>query len=100
MGLRLNPVLVPSDTISIRYNQDMEGNRGSRAQRKLARRSWPVRRFELGSEPDENLSASTTAEERLAMMWELSRQAWALSGRPSPAYDRSEAPGRVVRASQ
>lgn len=33
--------------------------------RAAARRSWPVRKFRLGEEPDEDLSATTTAKERL-----------------------------------
>jgi hypothetical protein len=31
------------------------------------------------------------------MMWELARQAWLLSGRPLPDYERHSAPGRVGR---
>ena len=59
-----------------------------------------MRRYSLGDEPTENLQSSTTAEERLAMMWELSRQAWLLSGRGVPDYPRSRMPGRVVRSEQ
>lgn len=61
------------------------------------RATWPIRKFALGEEPDENLSAVTTGEERLAMMWELSRRAWLLSGRPMPDYERATMPGRVLR---
>lgn len=61
------------------------------------RSSWPVRRFRLGAEPNENLRGQTTAEERLAMMWELAVQAWRLAGHPLPDYDRATAPGRVIR---
>jgi len=32
------------------------------------RGSWPVRKFRLGSEPSDDLSDSTTAEERLEMI--------------------------------
>ncbi len=32
------------------------------------------------------------------MMWELAVQAWALSGRPMPTYERGNAPGVVRRA--
>ncbi|MBK9386921.1 MAG: hypothetical protein IPN34_19070 [Planctomycetes bacterium] len=62
-----------------------------------SRRSWPVRIFRLGAEPSEDLSATTTAEERLAMVEELSRQAWELSGRPWPSYTRAEIPVRIFR---
>jgi hypothetical protein len=62
-----------------------------------ARRSWPVRRFRLGEEPGDDLSAQTTAEQRLAMMWELALSAWQLSGRQLPSYERASAPGCVIR---
>ncbi|MCI0652327.1 MAG: hypothetical protein L0Z55_10635 [Planctomycetes bacterium] len=61
-----------------------------------ARASWTVRKFRLGAEPSDDLSASTTAEQRLAMMWELTLEAWALAGLPIPAYPRASAPVRLV----
>jgi hypothetical protein len=67
--------------------------------RAAARSTWPVRIFRLGEEPDEDLSATTTAEERLGMMWELALRAWLLSGRELPEYDRRHTPIRVVRPS-
>jgi hypothetical protein len=60
-----------------------------------SRQSWPVRRYRLGEEPGDDLSRSTSAEERLAMMPALAAEAWALSGTQLPAYARQEAP--VVR---
>ena len=63
-------------------------------ERVLARKSWPVRRFTLGEEPVENLRATTTANERLEMLAELSAQAYALSGKPLPTYERAETPIR------
>jgi hypothetical protein len=62
-----------------------------------ARRSWPIRRYRLGEEPSDDLSDMSTAEERLAMMWPLARDAWRLAGRELPAYTRAETPGRVIR---
>jgi len=50
---------------------------------------WPVRIFRLGEEPGDDLSAVTTAEERLAMVGELSRRMWELTGRPVPSYPRA-----------
>lgn len=67
-----------------------------REQRARGRRNWPIRRFRQGQEPGDDLSASTTAEERLAMMWPLAREAWTLMG-GVPDYPRAQAPGRVVR---
>lgn len=69
----------------------------ARREHRRERASWPIRKYALGEEPDDDLSGSTTAEERLAMMWELARQAWLLSGRPMPEYDRASMPGRVLR---
>ena len=63
-------------------------------------RVGPFADYALGAEPGENIRASTTPTERLAMMWELSRQAWTLSGRLLPDYPRHRAPGRVVRSRQ
>ena len=57
-----------------------------------------MRRFKLGEEPDEDLSAGTTAEQRLGMMWELAVAAWQLSGMRMPDYQRGETPVRVVRS--
>ena len=67
------------------------------AARRRARGSWPVRVFRLGEEPGDDLSASTTPEERIAMMWPLAAEAWAAAGRRIPAYGRDRAPARVVR---
>jgi hypothetical protein len=62
-----------------------------------ARQSWPVRVHRLGDEPGDDLSATTTAEERLAMMWPLALEAFTLSGRALRGYRRSEAPVTVQR---
>ena len=56
------------------------------------RRSWPVRVHRLGDAPGDDLSATTTVDERLAMMWPLAQEAWALTGLPVPAYARHQAP--------
>lgn len=65
--------------------------------RQTSRATWPIRKFRLGEEPPADLRASTTAEERLAMMWTLACDAWAVAGRPIPDYERSKAPIRIVR---
>ena len=67
------------------------------AARARARSLWPVRKFKLGEEPSDDLSDTTTAAERLAMMWPLAVQAWALARRPLPTYDRSSIPIRIYR---
>jgi len=47
-------------------------------ERKARRASMPIRVFRLGQEPGEDLSATTTAQQRLDMMWVLAVQAWTL----------------------
>lgn len=69
-----------------------------RQRRAAARRHWPVRTFRLGEEPADDLRASTTAAERLEMVWLLTVDAWTLSGREIPGYERREAPVRVIRS--
>lgn len=61
------------------------------------RSAWPIRRYRLGEEPSDDLSATTTAEERVAMMESLAREGWALAGRAYPTYSRADTPVTVVR---
>lgn len=69
----------------------------SEDRRRADRARWPVTRFRLGEEPPDDLSATTTATERIAMMRVLAESAWRLSGRPWPAYDRRNIPARIFR---
>jgi len=57
----------------------------------------PVRIFRLGEEPRDDLRETTTAVQRLDILRELTRRAWALSGQPFPSYSRRQIPVRVVR---
>ena len=67
------------------------------AQRAAARASWVGRVCTLEEEGEVDLSHSTTASERLDMMWRLALDAWASAGKPIPDYTRTETPGRVIR---
>lgn len=79
--------------VAVGYNDSMtESNDGRSEGGVVDRSAWPVRKYRLGSEPSDDLSASTTAEERLAMMWPLALEAWALTGAPLPDYPRERAP--------
>lgn len=49
---------------------------------------------------EDDLSASISPEERLAMMWPPACEAWATMGRPIPEHPRTQAPVRVVRGSR
>lgn len=53
-----------------------------------------MRKLRLGDEPADDLSGTTTAEERLAMMWPLAVEAWSLTGKPMPEYEREDIPVR------
>jgi hypothetical protein len=67
-------------------------------ERAAGRATWPIARFRLGEEPPDDLSATTTPAQRIAMMWQLAESAWRLAGHPPPVYSRLEMPARVVRA--
>lgn len=58
-----------------------------------------VRVFPLGEEPSEDLSATTTIDERLAMVASLSEEAWTLTGSQMPHYLRQNIPVRRVTLS-
>jgi hypothetical protein len=64
------------------------------------RSSWPVKVYRLGEEPSNDLSESTSPEERLTMMWELAERGWVLAGRSFPEYDRKNVPGQVLQKGQ
>lgn len=69
-----------------------------RADRARARASWPGELVRLCdpivSTPPE---AAATAVGRIANCWALSVDAYLLSGRPWPAYERADMPGRILR---
>jgi hypothetical protein len=73
---------------------DSEAARKARAR---ARASWTGSLHRLGDEAEPDLLAITTASERVAMVYRLTQDAWAMRGLPVPDYARSEAPGRLVR---
>jgi hypothetical protein len=53
--------------------------------------------YPLGSEPREDLSSTTTPQERIAMMWPLAVEAWTIAGWPIPEYARVDTPIAVRR---
>ena len=66
-------------------------------ERRSARAAWPIRAFRLGEEPLLDDRDTTTPDERLALVWTLTREQWALAGRTIPDYTRANTPGTVVR---
>lgn len=76
---------------AIRIQQVLEELREERE----ARAQWNVRAVPLGDEDTEPVGG--TVAERLAATEELTRQAWALSGRPLPRYARAEMPCQMAQ---
>ena len=63
-----------------------------RCARRRRRRAWPG-----GLVAAQTEAQRATPEERLATMWRLALDAWSVSGRALPRYDRASMPGRIVR---
>ena len=70
----------------------MMESQSSSGDRRAGRAAWPVRVYRLGGAPGDDLSRETTPAQRLAMMWPLAIEAWALAGRALPTYGRHELP--------
>ncbi len=85
------PDLVNSQAMAV---DDSDAGRALRA---ASRGTWPVHVFALGEEPGDDISGSTTAAERISMMWPLAREAWRVAGRPIPTYTRESLPSCVFR---
>lgn len=69
----------------------------ARKRRAAARSEWPGALRPLAEAEEAFAPAGTTAGERIAMVWQLTLEAWACTGRPLPDYPREAAPGRVRR---
>jgi len=68
----------------------------ARRARAAARASTPVVRVALAQEGSPDVT-SLDPSARIAMVWPITLDAWAASGRPIPDYDRAHAPGRIRR---
>ncbi|MSR13312.1 MAG: hypothetical protein EXR86_01875 [Gammaproteobacteria bacterium] len=60
--------------------------------RRANRRDWKVVRKSLEA-PDAAVPI-LSPEQRIGMMWQLTLDAWAMTGHPLPEYARAEAPIR------
>ncbi|MEK6767988.1 MAG: hypothetical protein AABY85_03245 [Gemmatimonadota bacterium] len=68
-------------------------------QARAARRNWQAHIYRLGEgPPGDDLSAVTTPEQRIEMVWELSARMWELTGRATVLADRSSSSGSSARA--
>ncbi len=66
-------------------------------ERRRARASWPIRKVRLEEEELTDPRDTSTVDERLAMVWVLTRQQWAFAGREIPRYSREHMPGQLIR---
>jgi len=73
----------------------MDPERAERARRRAA---WPSALSTLEDQADAAIVRHGTAEERIAMVWRVTLDAWAISGRPLPRYTRAQMPVRIVRS--
>jgi hypothetical protein len=67
------------------------------AERRKRATEWPVRCYRLGEEPNRDPLDLSTIDERIGMVWPLSKEGWAVAGRQIPNYERSSMPGQIVR---
>lgn len=65
--------------------------------RRRARAQWPGALTSLGNQSDAAIVRHGTPGERIAMVWRVTLDAWASSGRPIPSYSRANMPGRLTR---
>ncbi|MFO7564352.1 MAG: hypothetical protein R6X02_17020 [Enhygromyxa sp.] len=70
--------------------------RSARA-RARARANWPGVLTTLEDQSDAAIVTHGTPGERVAMVWQVTLDAWASSGRPLPEYTRATMPGRIIR---
>lgn len=69
-----------------------------RAARALRRASWPGAVTTLDDQADAAIVRHGTPAQRIAMVWQITLDVWASSGRPLPSYTRAEIPGRLIRS--
>lgn len=81
----------PSD---IGYNRGMDERARKRA---AARGQWPIVKTRLADESSGELVKHGTPSECVAMVWRLTRDAWAFSGRAIPSYGKADMPGKISR---
>jgi hypothetical protein len=76
----------------------MEAEAKARAEQRRQRAAqWPLRHFELGSEPLRDALDRSTVDDRIAMMWPLAKEAWSVAGLPIATYGRQDMPGTLVQ---
>ena len=66
-------------------------------ERAARRADWPIRRSTLREQASDDLSATTTPEERIGMMWPLAVEAWSIAGCKLPEGPIQELPSKLIR---
>ena len=74
-----------------------EDARERAARRRRNATQWPLRAYALEQEPVRDPLDRSTVNERIAAMWPLAKEAWAVAGKEIPSYERSVCPGQMVR---
>lgn len=69
----------------------------ARRARAAKRSNWVGHKTNLSGQTDAAIVRHGTPAERVAMVWQITLDLWASSGRPLPTYERHEMPGRVFR---
>jgi len=59
--------------------------------------AWPLRSYAIAEEPLRDPLDRSTVDERIAAVWPLTCEAWAVAGKAIPSYLRSTAPGSILR---
>ena len=67
------------------------------ATRRANAANWPLRSYGIAEEPVRDPLDRSTVDERVAAVWPLTREAWAVAGKEIPSYLRSAAPGNIRR---
>jgi hypothetical protein len=65
--------------------------------RAAARAKWPGKKTRLGEEDESVVPSGASPSECVAMVWQLTLDAWAMMEKPIPTYTRAKMPGRVSR---
>jgi hypothetical protein len=68
--------------------------------RAQARADWPGALTTLEAQSDAIIVRHGTPAERVAMVWQITLDVWASSGRELPEYSRATMPGRIIRSGQ
>jgi hypothetical protein len=66
-------------------------------ERRRARATWSIRAIPLGREELVDARDGSSVDERIALVWKLTEELWAFSGRAIPDYPRRDMPGAILR---